>query len=518
MAAKVEGETVKSPGELAISAYASVLDITKVITPDIKKAGQSEFWFIDLGANKNRLGGSAFAQTLNQLGNESPDIENPKDLKNSFIAIQEMIDNDIILSGHDKSDGGIITTMLEMAFSGNCGVDIDFNNENVDAISFHFNEELGMVIEVSDDKIEELNIILKKHGINVMSKKLGRTIKNKIIKIKYNNEDILNKDMRELRQIWEETSYQLEKLQMNPESADEERKNIYDLENPVYKLSFIPKSTPVDILKSDIKPKIAVIREEGSNGDREMVSAFYSAGFEVWDVAMSDILAGAVDLGDYRGIVFVGGFSYADVFNSAKGWASTIKYNKKAKEMFDNFYNRSDTFSLGICNGCQLMGLLGWVPWSGIESKKQPRFIRNNSGRFESRWVTVKILESPAMMLKEMDGSVLGAWVAHGEGKLNFPDINIFKEVKEKNLATIAFVDDKGEKTEKYPFNPNGSVSGITGLCSRDGRHLAMMPHPERSFLKWQWPWLTDELNKEWEVSPWLKMFQNAREWCENNK
>ena len=517
MAAKVGGEIVKSPGGLVISNYASVPDITKVITPDIKSAGMSELWFIDLGSNKNRLGGSAFAQTLNQLGNESPDVLDAGVLKNSFNAIQEMIDNNIILSGHDKSDGGIITTLLEMAFSGNCGFNIDCKNESADAISFYFNEELGMVLEVGEDKIEEMNNILKKYGIDNITYKIGKTTEDKIIKIKYNNQDILNEDMRSLRQIWEETSYQLERLQMNPKNADEEKKNIFDLENPVYKSSFIPKLTSIDVLKGGIKPKIAVIREEGSNGDREMVSAFYSAGFEVWDATMSDILASVVDLDNYRGIVFVGGFSYADVLGSAKGWASTIKYNKKAKEKFEDFYKRGDTFSLGVCNGCQLMGLLDWVPWSGIESEKQPRFIHNNSGRFESRWTTVEILESPAIMLKEMAGSVLGAWVAHGEGKLDFPDLNILKDVKKKNLATIAYVDGMGARTEKYPFNPNGSIGGITGLCSEDGRHLAMMPHPERSFLKWQWPWMPDELNKEWEVSPWLKMFQNAREWCDLN-
>ena len=515
MATKIGGEIVKSPGELAISNYASVPDITKVISPDIKKPGESELWFIDLGENKNRLGGSALAQTLNQLGNESPDVDDSKKLKDSFYAIQEMIDKNIILSGHDKSDGGLITTVLEMAFSGNCGLKIDYINDNIDAISFFFNEELGMIMEVERNKVKEFGGILKKYNIEDISYKLGTTIKDKTVKMNYNKEEVLNEDMRELRQTWEETSYQLEKLQMNSKNADEERRNIYDLKNPAYKTSFSPKATDDDVLSSKTKPKVAVIREEGSNGDREMVSAFYSAGFEVGDVTMSDLLAGNADFEDYRGLVFVGGFSYADVLGSAKGWASTIKYNKKVKNMFDDFYSRSDTFSLGICNGCQLMGLLGWIPWGGIDYKAQPRFIYNDSGRFESRWTTVRILESNAMMLKDMAGSVLGTWVAHGEGKLNFPDENILNDVKKKNLTTLAYIDDKGEQTEEYPFNPNGSPEGITGLCSENGRHLAMMPHPERSFIKWQWPYLPEELNKEWEASPWLKMFQNAREWCD---
>ncbi len=518
MATKVGGDLVKSPGELAISTYVSVPDITKVITPDLKKPGASELWFIDLGENKNRLGGSSLVQTINQLGNESPDIINSDNLKNSFKAIQELIDNDLVLAGHDKSDGGIITTILEMAFAGNCGFDVEYKNEGVDAISFCFNEELGLVMEIDQDKVDEFKSVIKKHGLDKISYKLGRTKEDKNIKFEYNNELVLDEDMRVLRQVWEETSYQLEKLQTNPKNAKEEKKNIFDLASPSYKLSFKPEVTLVDIMEGDAKPKIAVIREEGSNGDREMVSAFYLAGFDVFDVTMSDILAGVADLRDYRGVVFVGGFSYADVFSSAKGWASTIKYNKKAKEMFDDFYKRNDTFSLGVCNGCQLMGLLDWIPWGDIDSQKQARFIHNDSGRFESRWTSVKILESPAMMFKDMAGSVLGTWVAHGEGKLNFPDKKIFEEVKEKKLATVAYLDDEGKQTEKYPFNPNGSVDGITGLCSEDGRHLAMMPHPERSFLKWQWPWMPTELNKEWEASPWLKMFQNAREWCDNNK
>ena len=518
MATKVGGEIVKSPGELAISSYASVPDISQVVTPDIKNPGESELWFIDLGANKNRLGGSAFAQTLKMLGDVSPDVDDPGMLKNSFLAIQEMIDKNIILSGHDKSDGGLVTTVLEMAFSGNCGLSLECENKSAEAIQFLFNEELGLVIEVAEDKVIELNSIVKKYNLEEISGKIGTTVKDKIIRINYNNEEILHEDMRKLRQIWEETSYQLEKLQMNPKNAAEERKNIYNQNNPVYKPSFVPSLTPIDLLIAKIKPKIAVIREEGSNGDREMVSAFYAAGFEVWDITMSDILTGTADLKDYQGLVFVGGFSYADVLGSAKGWASTIRHSEKVRKMFDDFYQRTDTFSLGVCNGCQLMGLLGWVPWPGIDSEVQPRFVGNSSGRFESRWTTVKILASPAMMFKGMNGSVLGAWVAHGEGRLNFPDKDMFKTVADKNLLTLAYIDDQGKQTEAYPFNPNGSPQGITGLCSEDGRHLALMPHPERSFLKWQWPWLSDELNKSWEASPWLKMFQNAREWCEDNK
>jgi phosphoribosylformylglycinamidine synthase len=248
-----------------------------------------------------------------------------------------------------------------------------------------------------------------------------------------------------------------------------------------------------------------------------MASAFFQAGFEPWDVTMTDLLSGYITLEQFRGVVAVGGFSYADVPESAKGWAATIRFNEKINKMFWEFYHRSDTFSLGVCNGCQLFALLGWVPWHGLSDELQPRFVRNTSGRFESRWSTVRILSSPAIMLQGMEKSVLGVWVAHGEGRLYFPEPALLGKVMLENLAPIVFVDDEGisdgEVSYSYPFNPNGSPFGITGLCSPDGRHLAMMPHPERAFLKWQWPWLPENF-KNLEASPWLRMFQNAYDWC----
>jgi phosphoribosylformylglycinamidine synthase len=266
-----------------------------------------------------------------------------------------------------------------------------------------------------------------------------------------------------------------------------------------------------------VKPKVAVIREEGSNGDREMTSAFYLAGFEVWDVTMTDLLADKICLDDFSGIAFVGGFSYADVLDSAKGWAGVIRFHKTHYDQFNKFYERPDTFSLGVCNGCQLMALLGWIPWRGVSDNIQPRFIQNKSGRFESRFPTVRILPSPAIMLKGMEGSTLGVWVAHGEGRLYCPDGEIMRDILQRDLAPIRFVDDSGEFADIYPFNPNGSPSGITALCSRDGRHLAMMPHPERTFLKWQWAYMPEDWKKDIEASPWIKLFQNAMEWCRDN-
>jgi phosphoribosylformylglycinamidine synthase len=233
---------------------------------------------------------------------------------------------------------------------------------------------------------------------------------------------------------------------------------------------------------------------------------------------MTDLLEGSITLEMFRGVAAVGGFSYADVPESAKGWAATILFNDTLKNMFDGFYQRPDTFTLGVCNGCQLFGLLGWVPWQGIDPVNQPRFVRNISGRFESRWSTVKVLKSNAIMLKGMEGLVFGIHVAHGEGRLLFPDQEISRQVHEEGLAALAYVDDSGMVTERYPFNPNGSPQGLTGLCSPDGRHLAMMPHPERSFLKWQAHWLPEDMKKGLAVSPWLQMFQNAYQWCKQTE
>lgn len=524
MAAKVtnrEGkiEIVKSPKTLVISAYATCPDITKVITPDIKRPGESRLIFIDLGNGKNRLGGTALAQVYKQIGDESPDVDDPKLLKRAFNAVQELISRDLILSGHDRSDGGLIVTLLEMAFSGNCGIEIKLKGQRSkvkgeidEEIAALFSEELGMVIEYLPENEKKMITELKKQDIPYQI--IGNTTVNKKIKIRFGNKLVLNEDMRALRGAWEETSHQLEKLQANPKCAIEEKKNIYDRPGPPYKVTFSPEKTPDVVMKKKAKPAVAIIREEGSNSDREMASAFYQAGFDVWDMTMTDLLEERITIDIFRGIAFVGGFSYADVLDSAKGWAGVIQFNKKLYEHFRRFYERAETFSLGVCNGCQLMALLGWVPWQGIEDRYQPRFIQNLSGRFESRFSTVKILPSPAIMLKGMEDSILGIWVAHGEGRAYFPEEDILKKVEAQGLAPVRYVDDAGNITNKYPFNPNGSVNGIAALCSPDGRHIAIMPHPERTFLKWQWAWMPEEWKKNLKVSPWLKMFQNARKWC----
>lgn len=510
-----EGDTVtvKAPPQLVISAFAPMTDIAKKVTPELKAPGNTLF-FIDMSNGKDRLSGSALAQVYQQVGDECPDVDDVALLKRAFETVQKLISKELILSIHDRSDGGLITTLLEMSFAGNVGLNISTKSENK-ALEFFFNEEPGLVIESDEPQkvrelFEKLEVPIQKIG--TVGEYGGR------VTVRHNSVQILDKQMTTLRLIWEETSTALDMLQANPECVKEETLvNSTLVSNPPYKLTFKPKETPREILQSDDKPKIAILREEGSNGDREMAYAFRLAGFEVWDITMTDLIFGKANLDDFRGIAFVGGFTFGDVMDAGKGWAGVIRFNPEIKKQFDRFYERQDTFSLGVCNGCQLMALLGWIPWKELPDEKQPRFIGNESQRFESRFSTVRIMESPSIMLREMEGSTLGVWVAHGQGKLYVPDREIMEKIIEAKLAPVRFVNNIGSITKSYPFNPNGSPEGITALCSPDGRHLAMMPHPERTTEMYQWPWTPNKW-KDLSASPWLKMFRNAYHWCVENK
>ena len=509
MAAKVGEEIVKAPGTLVVSVYAGCPDISLTVTPDIKHAGRSTLLFVDLSGKHARLGGSALAQTFKQLGNECPDCDTAV-LKRAFRKTQSLLRERVLLAGHDRSDGGLITTVLEMCFGGDCGCVLDVATE-ASALEYLFNEELGLVVEVDDAKVEA---VLKAYAeAEVPVSVIGTTQKANHVTIRVNGAVVLDEDEKKLHDLWEATSFELDKLQSNPACSEQEQEGLKKRHKPAWKLTYEPRETPAAWMANASKYRVAIIREEGSNGDREMASAMYAAGFEPWDVHVRDLLSGSITLEGFRGIVFVGGFSYADVLESARGWAATILFNKSLKAQFEAFYARPDTFSLGICNGCQLMAQLNFVPWKGIEEVKQPRFIQNKSGRFESRFVNVRVEKSNAIMLKDMEGSTLGVWVAHGEGRCYWPDAAVRDEAIRQQCVALKYVDDDGEPTMEYPMNPNGSENAIVGLTSPDGRHLCMMPHPERMFMKFQWPYWPEE----WEtpVSPWLKMFQNAREWCE---
>ncbi len=516
-------ETVKAPGSLVVSAYVTCPDITGTVTPDLKLPGTGRLFAVDLGGGRNRLGASSLAHVFGQVGDQAPDLESSAQLKGAFETVQELLAEGILTAGHDRSDGGLITTLLEMAFAGNCGIDVELDGAAGGDDPLHpsapipvlFAEELGLVFEAPAE--EEDRVLEAFWAVGIPCKAIGRTLEEKEIRVRVGGTPVLEEPMPPLRDLWEETSYRLECLQADQERVEEEREDLKSRTGPTFKVPYPVAYTAPEILTRSARPTVAVVREEGSNSDREMASAFHLAGFEVWDVTMSDLMAGAVILDQFQGIGFPGGFAYADVLDSAKGWAGTIRFNPGLLDQFQRFHDRPDTFSLGICNGCQLLALMGWVPWQGIENALQPRFIRNGSGRFESRFTTVKILESPSIMLRGMKDAVLGVWVAHGEGRAHFPDEAMKARVLAEGLAPVRYVDDAGEPTERYPLNPNTSPEGIAALTSPDGRHLAIMPHPERSFLRWQWGWTPHEWRSGTTASPWLRIFQNAREWCQGS-
>jgi phosphoribosylformylglycinamidine synthase len=515
-------ETVKAPGALVVSAYVGCPDVTKTVTPDLRLPGRGRLLYVDLGGGRHRLGGSALGQCFGQVGDDCPDMEDPGLLKRAFGAVQELLEAGVVSAGHDRSDGGLVTTLLEMAFAGNVGIEVDLPFSPGDALPVLFSEELGLVLEVHEDDAAATLAVLAESGVPCIE--IGRVGEGTEVEIRFTGATVLAADLRDLRDAWESTSFALDALQAHPGCVEAEREGLRERSGPEWRAEFTWGAVAPHVLDAPEKPRVAIVREEGSNSDREMASAFFAAGFEPWDVTMSDLLAGRARLDPFRGVVFVGGFSFADVLDSAKGWAGVIRFHEEVAAQFDAFYARPDTFSLGVCNGCQLSALLGWVPWRGIAMTEQPRFIRNASGRFESRFVSVRIEPGPSILLRGMEGSRLGIWSVHGEGRAWFPDRTILDRVEAEGLAPVRFVDDAGATTERYPFNPNGSTLGIAALCSPDGRHLAIMPHPERAFRLWQWPWLPADLRDEMRAagargeaapSPWFRMFTNARAWCE---
>jgi phosphoribosylformylglycinamidine synthase len=509
------GNIIKTPRTLVMSSYAPMNDIRIKITPNFKN-DDNNIIFVDLGLNKTRLGASALAQAYNQIGDNCPDFECVEDFKFIFNIIQRNIENGTIISGHDRSDGGLVTTILEMCFSGNKGCNINTNNES-ELINYMFNEELGLVLEINPINTYSFISEFEK---KVPVYKIGTIHSDNHIKIVYNNSSVLDNTMTNLRQLWELNSFEFEKKRIPTDLAICEN-NLYTTFN--HYSYHIPDNIwgaiyKTNINKSTIIPrrfKVAIIREEGSNGDKEMASAFHAAGFEVWDVNMYDLIHNPLLLDTFAGLAFVGGFSFSDVLGSANGWYNVILKNPKIKKQLAKFYRRPNTFSLGVCNGCQLMVKFGVIP--GVKSIE-----RNDSKRFESRFSTVKIPPNNSIMLHNMSDLKLGIWVAHGEGKFkpdykhNTSDNSYTKkpDIFNNELITMQYVDHNNNVTDKYPYNPNGSHNGIAAVCSIDGRHLAMMPHPERCFLNWQMPWKPyDKDNKKF-YSPWFLMFKNAFNWC----
>lgn len=530
MAAKVGGENIKAPGSIVISTYVQCEDVRLVITPDLKGPRQSlkneeasYLLFVDLSGGQRRLGASALAQCYGQLGNSSPDLDDPSMLKKAFKSIQKLIKSQKLLSGHDISDGGLITCLLEMAFGGYCGFNVDLNkikdSSSKNIIDILFAEECGWVLEVDAKYVDQ--VLLE---INVPVYVIGRTStygnKSRIL-IENSGETILDIKLTELFKMWESTSYELEKIQSNVVTAEEEFNSLENRLGPVYSCNFeLTNSLAVP----DLSLKVAVIREEGTNGDREMSVALFMAGFEVWDITVQDLLNEAVNVDQFRGLIFPGGFSYGDVLGSAKGWAASLAFHPNVKKSLESFMSKNNTFSLGVCNGCQLMcnlGLVGEINESNTLNIDDPPVImcHNKSGRYESRFSTVKINPSKAIMFKDMEESILGVWIAHAEGRFEFRNADVKDALVTNNCIPITFVDDQNISTENYPMNPNGSPGGIAGICSFDGRHLALMPHPERSVFTWQWPYTygLKTAAKDGDRAPWMQMFYNAYEWCSRN-
>ncbi|XP_003747373.1 phosphoribosylformylglycinamidine synthase [Galendromus occidentalis] len=519
MAARVGSETVKSPGTIVVSCYAPSPDITLTVTPDIKgpSSGMSTCLIhVSCSPGKARLGGTALAQVYKQLGDTVCDLEKPEILKNAFEVTQSLLDRRIILSGHDVSDGGVITCVLEMLFAGNCGATLNILS-NGDEVSALFNEEVGFILEIKNADCEA--VMKSYNDVGTKCVMIGETTTSgPRAKISITcGASKIESTVAELRDIWEATSFELENYQTNRDCAAQERRSLRTRTTPLYNLTdAITLQIPKTIANRNIK--VAVVREEGVNSDREMQAALYLAGFESWDVTMTDLLDGRITLSEFRGLVFPGGFSYADVLGSARGWAAGFKYHNGLRSQLETFKRRRDTFSLGVCNGCQLMALLGWI-CPGKRDQPGVSLLQNVSGRFECRYSNVRIEESNNIWLKGMEGAIMGVWTAHGEGRFDFQNAELMAACENKNLVTVRYVDDKGAPTQVYPLNPNGSPNAIAGLSSECGRHLALMPHPERCFLPWQcahWP-TNDARYKNATASPWLQIFVNAHKWATSN-
>nr|XP_035950437.1 phosphoribosylformylglycinamidine synthase [Halichoerus grypus]XP_035950438.1 phosphoribosylformylglycinamidine synthase [Halichoerus grypus]XP_035950439.1 phosphoribosylformylglycinamidine synthase [Halichoerus grypus] len=525
MAARVGSETVRAPGSLVISAYAVCPNITATVTPDLKHPGGGGLLlYVPLSPGQHRLGGTALAQCFSQLGEQPPDLDLPENLVRAFNVTQGLLRDRLLCSGHDVSDGGLITCLLEMAFAGNCGIEVDVPAPGVDALSVLFAEEPGLLLEVQEPDLAQVLERYRAAGLRCLE--LGPTGDagpHALVRVSVNGAVVLEEAVGQLRAVWEETSFQLDRLQAEPRCVAEEEQGLRERTGPSYCLPPTFPTAPVPREPGGPVPRVAILREEGSNGDREMADAFHLAGFEVWDVTMQDLCSGAIGLDTFRGVAFVGGFSFADVLGSAKGWAAAVTFHPLAGAELRRFRQRPDTFSLGVCNGCQLLALLGWVGGSPSEEAEEPGpdpwpappglVLRHNlSGRFESRWASVRVGPGPALMLRGMEGAVLPVWSAHGEGYMAFSSPERQAQIEARGLAPLHWADDAGQPTEQYPMNPNGSPGGVAGVCSLDGRHLALMPHPERAVRPWQWAWRPPPFDTL-TASPWLQLFINARNW-----
>ncbi len=504
-----DGEkTMISPLSLIISAFAPVLDVRKVLTPELKTdVGETSLLLIDLGCGKDRLGGSALAQAYDQLGDECPDLDDPQRLKSFFAAIQALNEAGLILAYHDRSDGGLLATVCEMAFAGHTGVELDLDPLNASSLPALFSEELGAVLQLRDESLDAVRDRLKRAGLDECCHRIGRPVAIPEIVIRQQGRIVFSQSRTELHRIWSETSYRMQSLRDNPECARQAFDALLDEQDRGLHvhLSFAIDEDIAAPFISLARPRIAILREQGVNGHLEMAAAFDRAGFASVDVHMSDIAEGRVRLKDFTGFAACGGFSYGDVLGAGGGWAKSILYNERAREEFESFFERGDRFGLGVCNGCQMLSHLrelipGAAHW--------PRFVRNSSEQFEARVAMVEVQKSPSLFFTGMEGSRMPVAVAHGEGRAEFA--GDARKTLASGAVALCYVDNRGDLSAAYPANPNGSPFGITGLTTTDGRFTILMPHPERCFRSVQNSWHP----KDWgEYGPWMRIFRNARVW-----
>ena len=510
-------KSVTSPLSLIITAFGVVEDIRKTVTPQLRTdLGNTRLIAIDLSKGKNRLGGSCLAQVYKQLGTETPDVDSPETLKGFFNAIQALVAQQKLIAYHDRSDGGLFTTVTEMAFAGHTGVDIDLSSLKGTDLEVLFNEELGAVIQIKESDVDAINTVFDTHGILDCCTDIGTLNNEDTIRFTRNDEEVLANSRTYYRILWAQTTFKMQSLRDNPECAQQEHDVKFDTEDPGLnaELTFdINEDIVANLIAKDatnnsnptLNPKVAILREQGVNSHVEMAAAFDRAGFVAIDVHMSDILSGRTDLADFNGLVACGGFSYGDVLGAGEGWAKSILFNPNARTMFKTFFHREDTFSLGVCNGCQMLSnLKEIIPGS----EAWPRFVQNKSERFEARFSLVEIQESPSILFKGMEGSRMPIAVSHGEGHAEFASDDAIDHANESGTVSMRYVDNYGQVTETYPANPNGSPDGITSLTTTDGRVTIMMPHPERVFRTVANSWHPDEWKED---SPWVRMFRNAR-------
>jgi len=509
-------KSVTSPLSLIVSGFAPVADIRQTLTPQLRlDKGATDLILVDLGRGQNRMGASILAQVYGQIGRQAPDVDDAEDLQAFFAVVQGLNADGLLLAYHDRSDGGLLTTVLEMAFAGHCGLNLNLDGllDSADDIAaLLFNEELGAVLQVRQDDTEIVLAQFSAAGLGDCVAVIGQPVNNGHVSIRHGENEVFAGERRLLQRQWAETSYQIQHLRDNAECADQEFDALLEEDNPGLsaKLSFdVNEDIAAPFIKRGVRPQVAVLREQGVNGQVEMAAAFDRAGFAAVDVHMSDILSGRVSLDEFKGIVACGGFSYGDVLGAGEGWAKSILFNARARDGFQAFFERKDSFALGVCNGCQMMSNLHeLIP--GTEN--WPHFVRNRSEQFEARVAMVQVQDSPSVFLQGMAGSRLPIAIAHGEGHAEFESEEAMLQADLSGTVALRFVDNHGKVTERYPANPNGSPRGITGLCSRDGRVTIMMPHPERVFRAVTNSWRPDEWQED---GGWMRMFRNARVWVD---